>query len=105
MKWWCYRVAHSAARFIAAEATEKNDAYYAALAEDFDLGRRRGIDATLQKFKLDAIILPTDGTSDYVLASILGSQISSGMASKPAAISGYPIISGVNPHFLDSLFD
>ncbi|KAG2347190.1 amidase signature enzyme [Suillus weaverae] len=63
-------------RLIAAEATEKNDEYYAALAEDFDLGRRRGIDATLQKFKLDAIILPTDGK-----------------ASKPAAISGYPIIS------------
>ncbi|KAG1872991.1 amidase signature domain-containing protein [Suillus subalutaceus] len=63
-------------RFIDAEATEKNDAYYAALAEDFDLGRRRGIDATLQKFNLDAIVLPTDG-----------------IASKPAAISGYPIIS------------
>ncbi|KAG1888412.1 amidase signature domain-containing protein [Suillus subluteus] len=63
-------------RFIDAEATEKNDAYYAALAEDFDLGRRRGIDATLQKFNLDAIILPTDG-----------------IASQPAAISGYPIIS------------
>ncbi|KAG1740412.1 amidase signature domain-containing protein [Suillus paluster] len=63
-------------RFIEAEATEKTDAYYAALAEDFDLGRTRGVDATLQKYKLDAIILPADGLS-----------------SKPAAISGYPIIS------------
>ncbi|KAG1867539.1 amidase signature domain-containing protein [Suillus tomentosus] len=76
-------------RLIAAEATEKNDAYYAALAEDFDLGRRRGVDATLQKFKLDAIILPTDGT-----------------ASTPAAISGYPIISvplGFQPDNVDVL--
>ncbi|OAX42252.1 amidase signature enzyme [Rhizopogon vinicolor AM-OR11-026] len=63
-------------RFIAAEATEKDDAFYAALAEDFDLGRTRGIDATLQKFRLDAIILPTDG-----------------VASEPAAIAAYPIIS------------
>lgn len=36
-------------------------AYFAALAADHDLGRTRGIDATLQMFGLDAILLPTDG--------------------------------------------
>lgn len=36
-------------------------AYFAALDADHDLGRTRGIDATLQMFGLDAILLPTDG--------------------------------------------
>ncbi|KAH9012306.1 amidase signature enzyme [Lactarius hengduanensis] len=40
-----------------------------------DLGRTRGIDATLAKFKLDAIIIPTDG-----------------FASGPAAVAGYPVV-------------
>lgn len=48
-------------RFIAAEATTVNDTFRAALAADEDLGRTRGIDATLHKFNLDAILLPTDG--------------------------------------------
>ncbi|KAG1837829.1 amidase signature domain-containing protein [Suillus subluteus] len=53
-----------------------DDAYFAALAKDFDLGRTRGIDATLAQFNLDAIILPTDA-----------------LAPLPAAIAGYPLIS------------
>lgn len=40
-------------------------AYFAALAADHDLGRTRGIDATLQNFGLDAILLPTDGASSH----------------------------------------
>ncbi|KAG2134786.1 amidase signature domain-containing protein [Suillus clintonianus] len=63
-------------QFIESEATQVDDAYFAALAEDFDLGRTRGIDAALTQFNLDAIILPTDA-----------------MASQPAAIAGYPLIS------------
>ena len=43
------------------ESTTRDAAYFAALAADHDLGRTRGIDATLAKFQLDAIILPTDG--------------------------------------------
>ncbi|KAG0693567.1 amidase signature domain-containing protein [Suillus ampliporus] len=54
-----------------------NDAYFAALAQDFDLGRTRGIDATLAQFNLNAIILPTDVPEP-----------------KPTAIAGYPLISG-----------
>lgn len=48
-------------RFIACENTTMDAAYFAALAADHDLGRTRGIDATLQTFGLDAILLPTDG--------------------------------------------
>ncbi len=44
------------------ENTTRDAAYFEALAADHDLGQTRGIDATLAKFKLDAIILPTDGT-------------------------------------------
>lgn len=64
-------------RFIESEATQVDDAYFAELAEHFDLGRTRGIDAVLAQFNLDAIILPT-----------------SRHASTPAAIAGYPLISG-----------
>ncbi|KAG1718651.1 amidase signature enzyme [Suillus lakei] len=63
-------------RFMDAEGTQVDDAYFAALAQDFDLGRTRGIDATLAKFNLDAIILPTDV-----------------LEPKPTAIAGYPLIS------------
>jgi len=53
-----------------------NEEYFAALAADEELGRTKGIDATLKKFNLNAIVIPTNG-----------------FASKPAAIAGYPIIS------------
>ncbi|CAF1269398.1 unnamed protein product [Adineta steineri] len=49
--------------------------YTNALAIDFDLGRRRGIDATLKKYNLDALIAPTEG-----------------FTSSPPGIAGYPII-------------
>ncbi|THH30588.1 hypothetical protein EUX98_g3595 [Antrodiella citrinella] len=60
--------------FIASENTTQDQAYFDALAADKDLGQTRGIDATLKKFNLDAIIIPS-----YV-------------ASGPAAIAGYPVI-------------
>jgi amidase len=63
-------------RFIQSEATQVDDAYLSARVEDFDLGRTRGIDATLAQFSLDAIILPTDGHAPGL-----------------AAIAGYPLIS------------
>ncbi|KAG2754320.1 amidase signature enzyme [Suillus brevipes Sb2] len=63
-------------QLIQSEAAQVDDAYLSALAEDFDLGRTRGIDATLAQFNLDAIILPTDA-----------------LAWKPTAIAGYPLIS------------
>lgn len=61
---------------IEAETTDDfNSTYYQALAFDHDLGRTRGIDAALQKYNLDALVLPA-----------------SGYAAVPAAIAGYPII-------------
>ncbi|KAG0699098.1 amidase signature domain-containing protein [Suillus ampliporus] len=63
-------------RFMEAAATQVDDAYFAALAQDFDLGRTRGIDATLAQFNLDAILLPTDV-----------------LEPKPTAIAGYPLVS------------
>jgi len=57
------QVANANNRLIASEATTINDAYFTALAANKDLGRTRGIDATLDEFNLDAILLPTDGKS------------------------------------------
>lgn len=63
-------------RLIASEKTTVNQTYLDALAADKDLGQTRGIDATLKPFDLDAFILPTSE------------------AFKPAAIAGYPVITG-----------
>ena len=49
--------------------------YINALAADRDLGRTRGIDVILKKYKLDALIAPSEGATSF-----------------PAAIAGYPII-------------
>ncbi|KAF8575027.1 amidase signature enzyme [Ramaria rubella] len=62
-------------QFITSEATTVDDAFFAALAADKDLGQTRGIDAALKEFNLDALLLPTDG-----------------FTSGPAAIAGYPIV-------------
>ncbi|KAF9447278.1 amidase signature enzyme [Macrolepiota fuliginosa MF-IS2] len=61
---------------IASEATQSFDnAFFAALAADKDLGSTRGIDATLEMHNLDALVLPATGFTTV-----------------PAAIVGYPII-------------
>ncbi|KZT28517.1 amidase signature enzyme, partial [Neolentinus lepideus HHB14362 ss-1] len=63
-------------QLIESEATEGfNSTYYQALAFDYDLGRTRGIDAALQKYNVDALVLPA-----------------SGYTTVPAAIAGYPIV-------------
>lgn len=67
---------HFFTRFIASENTTADQAYFDALAADKDLGQTRGIDATLKMFNLDTLILPTSG------------------AAGPAAIAGYPIVTG-----------
>lgn len=72
-------------------------AYFTALAADHDLGRTRGIDATLQMFGLDAILLPTDGPCNlsraFLTTGIKFRPI--GFTSGPAAIAGYPIVTGI----------
>ncbi|KZP17363.1 amidase signature enzyme [Athelia psychrophila] len=64
-------------QFIAADATVVDEKYHAALAANADLGRARGIDATLKKYHLDAFLLPIAGYH----------------AATPSAIAGYPLIS------------
>jgi amidase len=64
-------------RFIAAQNTTnlQDVNYTAAVKANIDLGRIRGIDATLKKYNLDALIAPSEGYT-----------------STPAAIAGYPMI-------------
>ncbi|EIW79617.1 amidase signature enzyme [Coniophora puteana RWD-64-598 SS2] len=63
-------------QFVTSEASTIDEAYHEALKKDLELGRNQGIDAALEKYNLDALILPKDAN-----------------ASKPAAIAGYPVIS------------
>ncbi|KIK66130.1 hypothetical protein GYMLUDRAFT_38643 [Collybiopsis luxurians FD-317 M1] len=66
----------SQSEFIASEATEGfNSAYFQSLAFDKELGGSQGIDATLDGFNLDALVLPAQGFTTV-----------------PAAIAGYPIV-------------
>jgi len=64
--------------FIVAQSTSGyNSTYYAALSNNYARGGSRGIDYALKKYKLDAIVLPTNG----------------GYSTTPSAIAGYPIVS------------
>ncbi|KAF5382808.1 hypothetical protein D9757_007264 [Collybiopsis confluens] len=66
----------SQSEFIASEATKGfTDAYFQSLAFDKELGSTRGIDAALDTFELDALVLPAQGFTTV-----------------PAAIAGYPIV-------------
>jgi amidase len=66
------------------------EAYLKALATNHRLARAEGIDATLQKHSLDAIVAPSGGPAwliDYVCGDHHG-----GGSSSPAAVAGYPNI-------------
>jgi len=78
--------------FVQAQAkgplTEK--AYLDALAKDHQMSRTDGIDATMDKYQLDAIVAPTNGPPtpiDFVSGE--GGSVSS---STVAAVAGYPSI-------------
>lgn len=62
-------------QLIASEATQINDTYNVALAELQDLGRSGGIDGLLEKYSLDAILIPTNLMSSMI-----------------ASLAGYPIV-------------
>jgi amidase len=81
-------------QMIAAQAkgplTEKK--YKAALAKNHRLTRREGIDAVMQKYKLDAIIVPS-GSPSRVVDLVNGDASNSDIEStSPAAVAGYPHI-------------
>jgi amidase len=64
--------------------------YRKALTKDFELSREKGIDATLEKHKLDAIVAPTAGPPPFI--DLVNGDPSFGSSSTPAAVAGYPHI-------------
>jgi amidase len=78
--------------FIQAQAkgplTEQK--YRDALAKDIKMSRTDGIDATMKKYNLDAIVAPTGGPA-WVTDLVNGDHFS-GASSTPAAVAGYPNI-------------
>ena len=78
--------------FIKAEAkgplTDK--AYLDALANDVKQSRAEGIDAVMDKFRLDALVGPTSGPA--WLTDLIDGDHDSGGSSTPAAVAGYPNI-------------
>ncbi|HYA48072.1 MAG TPA: amidase, partial [Burkholderiales bacterium] len=65
-------------------------AYRDALAKDHDLMRAKGLDAALDKHKLDALIALTNGPAH--LTDLVNGDSFSGSSSSPAAVAGYPTI-------------
>jgi amidase len=78
--------------FLKAEAkgplTEK--AYLDALEKNHQLARTEGIDATLDKHRLDAIVAPTGGPA-WITDLVNGDHVAGG-SSNAAAVAGYPNI-------------
>jgi amidase len=78
--------------FLSAEKkgplTEK--AYRDALAKNHRLSRAEGIDATLKKHRLDAIVAPTGGPA--WLTDLVNGDHFGGGSSTAAAVSGYPSV-------------
>jgi amidase len=68
--------------------TEKK--YLDALASNLKMSRADGIDATMDKYKLDAIVAPT-GSPAWPTDLINGDHFT-GASSTPAAVAGYPNI-------------
>ncbi|KAF7326138.1 Amidase domain-containing protein [Mycena kentingensis (nom. inval.)] len=60
--------------FNLAKDRQKDDAYTAAVALSYDLGRTKGIDAALKEHNLDALVLP-DSSLMYTMAGMAGYPI------------------------------
>ncbi len=88
--------------FIKAESkgplTDK--AYLDALAKNHQLARTEGIDATMDKYRLDAIVAPTGGPA-WITDLINGDHVAGG-SSNAAAVAGYPNIN-VTAGFISGL--
>jgi amidase len=70
----------------------RDEKYRAALAKNHELTRRNGIDATVKKYKLDAIVVPSGGPA-WMIDLVNGDAINWDMEStSPAAVAGYPHI-------------
>ncbi|MGA7695374.1 MAG: amidase [Candidatus Sulfotelmatobacter sp.] len=88
--------------FLKAEAkgplTEK--AYLDALEKNHQLARIEGIDATMDKYHLDAIVAPTGGPA-WITDLVNGDHVAGG-SSNSAAVAGYPNIN-VTAGFISGL--
>jgi amidase len=88
--------------FLKAEAkgplTEK--AYLDALDKNHQLARTEGIDATMDKYHLDAIVAPTGGPA--WLTDLVNGDHAAGGSSNAAAVAGYPNIN-VTAGFISGL--
>jgi amidase len=88
--------------FLKAEAkgplTEK--AYLDALEKNHQLARTEGIDATMDKHHLDAIVAPTGGPA-WITDLVNGDHVAGG-SSNAAAVAGYPNIN-VTAGFISAL--
>jgi amidase len=78
--------------FLQAEATGSlsDPKYLEALAEDRHLSREEGIDAVMDKYNLDALMMPT--TSPAWCIDLLNGDHYIGGSAQPAALAGYPAI-------------
>jgi amidase len=78
--------------FLKAEAkgplTSKE--YVDALTKDIRLSRKEGIDAVMDKFRLDALVAPTDGPA-WMTDLVIGDHFIGG-SSTLAAVAGYPSV-------------
>lgn len=65
-------------------------AYRRALATSRSLSRSRGLDATLARHRLDAIVAPTQGPP--ALIDLVNGDPSGGSSTTPTAVAGYPAV-------------
>jgi amidase len=79
--------------FLKAEAKGPltNKEYVDALAENLLLARQQGIDATMEKYKLDALIAPTGGPA--WITDLVDGDNAGGQSSTAAAVACYPSVS------------
>jgi amidase len=80
--------------FLQAQAVDLvngRPAYLAALAQNHLLSRQEGIDAVLNQFNLDALVVPTSAPP-WKIDHVDGDHIL-GLSSQAAALAGYPLIS------------
>ena len=76
-----------------------NPDYLSALDENHRLSRQEGIDAVMDIYKLDALVMPT--TSPPWRIDLVNGDHEMGSSSQPAALAGYPAISVPAGHVFD----
>jgi amidase len=80
-----------------------DEEYYRALRDVQKMAGEDGIDAVLQKYNLDALILPAEGKFAIGnIVYILNMLHLTDFSSRPPAMVGYPIITGTRRHHLDT---